>query len=118
MTLTRKDVAATVLAALAVLAFAATHGSWNVWLIGSSYRWAAGAMMLLGGLACGLGSAAKDKAAMVLALVGLVALGAGVWAILTASMTGLWVLVVAIVALWVGATVHHAWHPGHRPIPI
>ncbi len=50
LALTRKDVAATVLTALAVLAFAATHQSWNVWLIGSSHRWAAVAILLLGKL--------------------------------------------------------------------
>ncbi len=57
MTLTRKDAVAAVLTALAVLAFVATHQSWNVWLIGSSHRWAAGAIMVLGALTCGLGSA-------------------------------------------------------------
>ena len=59
MTLTRKDAVAAVLTALAVLAFVATHESWNVWLIGSSHRWAAGAIMVLGALTCGLGSAAR-----------------------------------------------------------
>jgi len=118
MTLTGKDLVATILTALAVLAFAATRESWNVWLVGSSHRWAAGAMMLLGGLTCTLGSAAKDAAATLLAVVGIVALGAAVWAIWTGSMTALWVLAVAIGILWVGATMRHAWHPSHRPIPI
>ena len=55
MTLTRKDALATVLTALAVLAFVAARESWNVWLVGSSYRWAALAIVLLGAVTCGLG---------------------------------------------------------------
>ena len=34
--------------ALSVLVFAATHEGWNVWLIGDSHRWAAGAILVLG----------------------------------------------------------------------
>jgi hypothetical protein len=59
MSLTRKDAVATVLTALGVLAFFATHESWNVWLIGSSHRWAAVAITLLGALTCALGSAGE-----------------------------------------------------------
>lgn len=121
MTLTRKDAAATVLTALAVLAFVATHESWNVWLIGSSYRWAAGAITLLGVLTCGLGSAGKDMgrdtASMLLAAVGIASLAFAVWAVWTASPTPLSLLVVSIVVLWAGSTMRHAWHPTHGPIP-
>jgi hypothetical protein len=31
-------------------------------------------------------------------------------------MTALWVLVVAIVILWISATIRHASHGAHRPI--
>ena len=117
MTLPRKDVAATVLTALALLVFVATYESWNVWLIGSSNRWAAGAILLLGWLTCTLGSPTKDRASMLLAAVGVIALGAGAWAVWAASMTALWVLIVAIVTLWIGATMRHASHATHRPIP-
>ena len=48
MAINRKDVTATVLTTLAVLAFFATHQGWNVWLIGGSHRWAAGAIFVLG----------------------------------------------------------------------
>jgi hypothetical protein len=117
MTLTRKDLAAGFLTALALLVFAAAHESWNVWLIGSSNRWAAAAILLVGWLTCMLGSPSKDKASMGLAAIGVIALGAGVWAIWTASMTALSLLVVAIIVLWLGATMRHAWHPTHhRPI--
>lgn len=116
MMLTGKDLAATCLTAMALLTFAAAHESWNVWLIGSSNHWAAGAILLLGWLTCTLGSPTKGRASMLLAAVGVVALAAGVWAIWTASMTALWVLVVAIVILWISATIRHASQGAHRPI--
>ncbi len=124
LALTRKDVAATVLTALAVLAFAATHQSWNVWLIGSSHRWAAVAILLLGMATCGLGSGGEqmskgrgmDSATMFLSAVGAVALVLAVLAIITGSLTPLSLLVVAIVVLWAGSTLRHAWHPTHGPV--
>ena len=99
MTLTRKDAAATVLTALAVLAYVATRESWNVWLIGSSHRWAAGAATKLSG-------------------IGVASLVTAVWAVWTASLTPLSLLVVSIVVLWAGSTLRHAWHPAHGPLPI
>jgi hypothetical protein len=57
--LSRKGFTATVLTALAVLAFVATHEGWSVWLIGDNHRWAAGAIFALGALMCGLGSASR-----------------------------------------------------------
>ena len=125
MTRTRKDALAGVLTALAVLAFAATHESWNVWLIGSSHRWAAVAIALLGVLTCSLGSAGDemskgakmDRPTLLLAVVGAAALVFAVWAILSASLTPLSLLVVSMVVLWAGSTLRHAWHPTHGPIP-
>jgi hypothetical protein len=78
-------------------------------------------MLLLGMVTCSLGQAGKDMArhptTMLLALVGTLALGFAVWAIVTGSLTALSLLAVAIVVLWAGSTVRHAWHPTHRPIP-
>lgn len=124
MTLTRKDAAATLLTALAVLVFVAAHESWNVWLIGSSYRWAAVAITLIGAVTCGLGSAADEMskeggmgaATKFLSGVGVVAGVLAVWAIASGSLTALSLLVVAIVVLWAGSTLRHAWHPTHRPV--
>jgi len=124
MTLTRKDAAATLLTALAVLVFVAAHESWNVWLIGSSNRWAAVAIMLIGAVTCGFGSAADEmsqeggmgSATKFLAGVGVVAGVLAIWAIVSGSLTALSLLVVAIVVLWAGSTLRHAWHPTHRPI--
>jgi hypothetical protein len=121
MTLTRKDAAATVLTALAVLAFVATHEAWNVWLIGSSHRWAAGAITVLGMMSCSLGSAGaemgKHPATRLLAVVGTAVLVFAVWAIATGSLTALALLVVADIVLWGGATLRHAWPTGtHGPV--
>jgi hypothetical protein len=124
MTLTRKDAAATLLTALAVLVFVAAHESWNVWPIGSSNRWAAVAITLIGAVTCGFGSAADEMsqeggmgpATKSLAGVGVVAGVLAIWAIVSGSLTALSLLVVAIVVLWAGSTLRHAWHPTQRPI--
>jgi hypothetical protein len=120
MTLTRKDAEATVLTALAVLVYAAAHQSWNVWLIGSSNRWAAGAITALGLVTCALGTAGKDmgkdSVTMVLAAVGTLTLVFAVWAIWTGSLTALSLLTLSTVVLWAGSTLRHAWHPRHGPI--
>ena len=120
MTLTRKDAAATVLTALAVLVFAAVRQSWNVWLIGSSNRWAAGVVLLLGIGACTMGTAGdemgKQTSTRVLAGIGALSLLFGLWALVTGSLTALALLVVCTVALWAGSTLRHAWHPSHHPL--
>jgi hypothetical protein len=124
MTLTRKDAAATLLTALAVLVFLAAHQSWDVWLIGSSNRWAAVAITVIGAVTCGLGSAADEmsrKGGMSPATKFLSAVGAvtgllAIWAIVSGSLTALALLTAAIVVLWAGSTLRHAWHPTHRPV--
>lgn len=122
MTLTRKDAAATVLTVLAVLAFVATHEAWNVWLVGSSHRWAAGAITVLGMATCSLGNAGaemgKHPATRLLAVVGVLTLVFAVWAIATGSLTPLSLLVVCVVLLWAGATLRHAWPRTHGPVAV
>ena len=125
MSLTRKDTAATVLTSLAVFVFFAAGQSWNVWLVGSSHRWAAGTILLLGTGACSLGQAGKEMrqhtATLLLAVVGTWALVFAAWAIWSASLTALSLLVAAIVVLWAGSTLRHAWHvkprAGREPRP-
>jgi hypothetical protein len=107
MTVTRKDAAATVLTALAVLVFAATHQGWNVWLVGDSRRWAAGAIFVLGALTCGQGSPVRGVATKVCATLGLVALVLAAVAVATGSLTALSLLVTDIVVLWGVSTVRH-----------
>ncbi len=112
MALTRKDLAATVLTALAVLAFAATHQGWNVWLIGGSHRWAAGAILALGSFTCGLGSPGKGTATRILAALGL---GAGILAVVaiaTGSLTALSLLTLDYVLLWAASMLRHS-QQGH-----
>lgn len=110
MSLTRKDAAATLLTAAAVLVFFATHEGWNVWLVGGSHHWAAGVITVLGAICCGLGSPGKDVVSRVLMVVGIAAGVLAVIAIATGSLTALSFLVVAIVVLWAASMARHATH--------
>jgi hypothetical protein len=110
MTLSRKDAAAAALTALAVLAFLATHEGWGVPLVGDSHRWAAGAILLLGSLTCGLGSPGKGVWTKLLATLGAAALVLAVLAVATGSLTPLSLLVVDIVVLWAASTLRHVLH--------
>lgn len=110
MSLTRKDAAATLLTTVAVLVYAATHESWNVWLVGGSHRWAAGAITVLGAITCGLGSPGKDAVSRVLMVVGITAGVLAVIAIATGSLSVLSFLVLAIVVLWAASMARHATH--------
>jgi hypothetical protein len=116
MTLGRKDIAATVLTLLVVLAFMATHQGWGVPLIGDSHRWAAGAISLLGIGTCGLGTPGKDAASKLLAALGILAVVLAVLSLATGSLTPLSLFVVDIVVLWVVSTWRHARHATGRPI--
>ena len=111
MSLTRKDLAATVLTTLAVLTFVATHESWNVWLVGGSHRWAAGAITILGVFTCGLGSPGRDRATSVLAALGGVAGVLAVLALVTGSLTPLSLLTHDTVLLWAASLVRHSRAP-------
>lgn len=117
MALGRKDVAATALTALAVLAFFATHQGWNVWLIGGSHRWAAGAIFALGSITCALGSPDRRGASKLLGTLGVLALGLAVLALVTGSLTPLSLLVADVVLLWAVATFRHGVHASHVPVP-
>src|SRR6185436_17706392 len=103
MSLTWKDAAATVVTALAVLVFFATHESWNVALVGDSHRWAAVVIFLLGAVGCGLGTRTQD-ASMLFSMLGSAALVFGVIAVATGSLTALSFLTLGIVVLWAAAT--------------
>src|ERR1044071_8944638 len=114
MILSRKDLAATVLTALVVATFFATHEGWNVWLVGHSHRWAAGVILLLGVVTCGLGSPGHDVATKLLATLGVLALVLAVVALARGSLTPLSLLAVDVVALWAAWTLRHV---GHGPKP-
>jgi hypothetical protein len=110
MMLSRKDLVATALTALAVATFFATHEGWNVWLVGDSHRWAAAVISALGVLTCGLGSPGRGTATKLLATLGVVALVLAVLALVTGSLTPLSLLVVDIVLLWAASTLRHVGH--------
>jgi hypothetical protein len=122
--LSGRDLVATVLTALAALTYLAATQPWDVWLVGSSYRWAAGAILVLGLATCSLGSVASDVSAgsrmeptaMLLSVVGVCALGFGLWALIGGSRTPLSLLIASVVALWAASTLRHAWHGTHRPV--
>ena len=118
MTRTSKDALATLLTALSGLVFLSAYSSWNVWLVGSSNRWAAGVILLLGMRACSLGSPDKDskgKTTVFLSALGVIALAAALFTLITASSSGLWILIVAFVALWALSTLRHALHLTAHP---
>jgi len=106
-----KDAWATFLTACVVLTFAATDQGWDVPLVGSSHRWAAVAITILGIATCSLGTNRGGTATMVLSVLGTLALALCVWAIASGSMTPLQFLVADIVVLWIVSTVRHAAHP-------
>src|SRR4051794_32974221 len=116
MTLTRKDVTATLLTALAVLVFAATHEGWNVWLVGDSHRWAAGAIALLGVATCAQGTPGEGRGTKVLAGLGMLAAGLAILALATGALTPLSLLVADVVALWALSTLRHVAHAPRRPL--
>lgn len=114
MTVSRKDLAATALTILVVLAFVVTHEGWDVPLIGDSHRWAAPVILLLGGLTCALGESDKTGRHKLAAALGIAALVLSVLALVTGSLTALSLLVADIVALWALATFGHVLGSRHR----
>jgi hypothetical protein len=107
MTRIWKDIAATLSTAVVVLLFAAAHEHWNVWLVGDSRRWAAAAILVVGGLTCGLGSPDRDAASTFLGVLGAAAGVLGVVALATGSLTALSFLTADIVVLWAASLVRH-----------
>jgi hypothetical protein len=116
MSITHKDIEATVLTILAVLVYATTHEGWNVWLIGDSRRWAAGAILLLGIGACGRGERTTGRVTTLLAILGIAAFLLAVIALWTAALTPLSLLVLDIVMLWAMSTLRHGLGTAGRPV--
>jgi hypothetical protein len=116
MTMTRKDVIATGLVALVVVAFFAAHQSWGIPLIGESYRWASVAAFVLGGGAYLASEPLEGYHEPVLGVLGIVALGLGILALATGSLTFLSLFVADIVVLWAATTLGHMRHRAHRSI--
>lgn len=116
MTLTRRDLSATVSTALAVLVFAAAHEGWSVPLVGDSYRWAAAAIFVLGMSACAQGNP-LERANPFLVSLGVAALALTIATLISGSLTLLSLLTADTVLLWALSTVGHLLHhAGGRPV--
>jgi hypothetical protein len=114
MTLTRKDAVATSLTGLAVLAFLATHEGWDVPLIGSSHRWAAAVILVLGIGACSAG--ARRITSVLFSVLGGVAFVFAILALITGSLTPLSLLVADMVVMWAIATLRRSHLPPGRAV--
>ena len=108
MSLTRKDAASTVFAALVALVYLANTPEWGFL---TSNRWAAGGVGLLGLLTCNLGRGFDEGAKLsvaILSALGVATLGLLVVAIWTGAQWALGLLVLGTLVLWALATLRHA----------
>ena len=103
------------LAILIVAVFVTTYAGWGVPLIGSSHRWAAGVIVLLGLAAAALCSPGSEARSYALAGLVIVAFLAAVLAFATASTAALALLVIALVALIAISIGRHLRHTAGRP---
>jgi tellurite resistance protein TehA-like permease len=118
MTLTRKDLGATVLAALVVLVYVANVQGW--WYLGDN-RWAAATMLAIGAISCPLGARVDEieqgvtTPIILLGVLGVTALVLGIVAVATAAQWALAALAVVLIVLWAGTTMRHLATPP-RPL--
>ena len=119
MTLTRRDLGATVLAALVVLVYIANVQGW--WYLGSN-RWAAVTMLAIGAVSCPLGARIDEiekgvtTPIVLLGALGITALVLGIIAIVTAAQWALLALAIVLIVLWAGTTLRHATTTTPRPV--
>lgn len=115
MFLTRRDLAATTVAGLVGLVYAANVADW--WYLGGN-RWAAVTMVAIGAIGCQLGARlVGEKLSGPLVLLGLLGVAGLVFAILaivTAAQWALLALAITVVGLWAGTTLRHALTPPPR----
>jgi len=118
MTLTRRDAIATVLGLLVIGVYVANTHSWRFL---ESNRWAALSIGILGMAMCSLGNRYESTwtttvTSVTLSVLGVAALVLLVLALVIGSQLLLGALTLVTLALWVGATVHHATAgSAHRP---
>jgi hypothetical protein len=117
--LTWKDTVATATTAAVVGVYAATHEAWAVPVIGSSHRWAAVLVFLLGTATCAEASGDRPQPASgkdnLFALLGILAFVLTAFAVATGSLVPLSLLVADIVVLWAMSTLRHAWRAPQAP---
>ena len=109
-----EDVAAAIVAAATVIVFTANHEHWNVWLVGDSRRWTAGALCILAVVMFAL--TARHIGVVLLGIVAVVATTFAVLAFWTASLTPLSLLAVTIVAALVFAVIHDIFEVERRHV--
>ena len=108
-----RDLAATVVAVLVVLAYAANVQDWSY--LGSN-RWAAVTVLAIGGIGCSIGARLvgenlRSLPVVLLGVLGGAALALALVAIVTAAQWALLTVAILVVALWAGATFRHAVTP-------
>ena len=119
MTLTRRDLAGSVLVALSVLAYLATHERWDVWLIGDSHRWATVVILALGAFAYAVDARHDEFPGLKRLMVfGGTAVVLAAVAVATGSLMPQSLLVVLIGAGWAVTTLRHAQHSETPPRPL
>jgi hypothetical protein len=119
MALARRDLVATGVAAVVVLVYVANVQHWGYGYLGSN-RWAAVTMLAIGAVGCSVGARMQDGWAapmVVLGVLGVTSLALAIVALITASQWALLALAIVEVALWLGATLRHAFTPP-RPVAV
>jgi hypothetical protein len=116
MALTRKDLLASIVAALVMLVYVANVQGWSY--LGSN-RWAALTMLAVGAISCSVGARIEGEnltaPVVLLGLLGVASLVLAIVAIVTAAQWALMALAIVLIALWVGATLRHSITSG-RPL--
>jgi len=115
MFLTRKDLIGTAVTALVLLAYI---GNAQDWLYLGDNRWAAVTMLAIGIVGCPLAVRLVDDdltspPIIGLGVLGAIALGLGIVAVVTAAQWALSALAIVVVMLWIGTTLRHATTPAH-----
>ena len=117
MTLTRKDLAATVFVALSVLTLVAALASWGVPLVGDSNRWATVVVFVFGFAGYLSGEPQEGRHEPILGVLGITAVALGIVALATGSAVFLALLVADILVLWAAATLRHSRAHSHGSVP-
>ena len=118
MTLTRRDAVSSVLGVLVIGVYVANTHAWGFL---ASNRWAAASIGILGMAMCSLGNRYESTwttniTSVTLSVLGVGALVLFVLALVLGTQIWLGALTLVTLALWVGATIHHATAGSvHRP---
>lgn len=118
MTLTRRDAVSSVLGVLVLGVYVANTHAWGFL---ASNRWAAASIGILGMAMCSLGNRYESTwttstTSVTLSVLGVAALVLFVVALVLGTQLWLGALTLVTLALWVGATIHHATAGSvHRP---